>query len=132
MRFGTLAVVTCFIAVASAHAQVPRAVSGRVFDEITDCPLAGTAIRVVGDSARTTTNVQGRYRLTSVPAGTFMLEATHVGYQASSTLGLTASDSSVRVDFSLVRATGDSARPGIYPAKACHLEAMDAADTTHR
>src|SRR6185312_9117334 len=87
----------------------PRAVSGRVFDDTTGCPLAGVQIQAVGGTGRALTNTQGRYRLASLPDGDVVVQAAKAGYVLSRTLPMTVPDSSARADFSLLRAAGDSA-----------------------
>jgi hypothetical protein len=109
-----------------AHGQgVPRAVSGRVFDDTTGCPLASVQIQAVGGTSRTTTNVQGRYRLASVPDGEVIIQAARAGYRTQQSLPMAVSDSSARIDFSLVRANGDSTSRVAYPRKTCQLEPAD-------
>jgi hypothetical protein len=103
----------------------PRAVSGRVFDDTTGCPLAGVRIQTVDGAGRALTNSQGRYRLASLPDGDVVVLATKAGYRPSQTLPMTVPDSSARADFSLIRATGDSASRTAYPRKACQLEPAD-------
>ncbi|MGH7583532.1 MAG: carboxypeptidase regulatory-like domain-containing protein [Gemmatimonadales bacterium] len=110
------------VAGASAAGAQARVATGRVFDDTTGCPLTGVSIHVVGGPAQAITNSQGRYRLTGLPSTDFTLEAARIGYQAKRTLSMTPTDSSVRADFSLIRATGDSARPQMYPKQKCHLE----------
>jgi Carboxypeptidase regulatory-like domain len=106
-----------------AQAQaVPRTVSGRVFDDTTGCPLGGVQIQAVGGTGHALTNAQGRYRLGALPEGEFVLQAAHGGYQPKQTLTMTVSDSSARVDFSLVRATGDSAARVGVSRRTCQLE----------
>ena len=102
---------------------VPRAVSGRVFDDTTGCPLAGVQVQATGGTGHALTNVQGRYRLTSLPEGDVVIQASRAGYRTQQTLPTTVSDSSARIDFSLVRA--DSSRGVAYPRKACQLEPSD-------
>jgi hypothetical protein len=104
---------------------VPRAVSGRVFDDTTGCPLAGVQIQAVGGTGRAVTNTQGRYRLAALPDGDVVVQAAKTGYRPLQTLPLTVSDSAVRADFSLIRATGDSAARAAYPRKTCQLEPVD-------
>jgi len=102
-----------------------RTVSGRVFDDTTGCPLRGVQIHPVGSAARALTDLQGRYRLGGLPDGSFVLEAVRAGYRSHQTLPMSVSDSSERVDFSLVRAPADSAGRTVYPRKACQLEPPD-------
>lgn len=109
-----------------AEGQVAaRAVSGRVFDDTTGCPLAGVQIQAVGGTGRALTNTQGRYRLASLPDGDVVVQAAKAGYRPIQTLPMTVADSSARADFSLIRATGDSAARAAYPRKACQLEPPD-------
>lgn len=109
-----------------AHGQVvPRTVSGRVFDDTTGCPLGGVQIQAVGGTGRALTNTQGRYLLASLPTGEFVLQASRAGYQPKPSLSMTVSDSSARVDFSLVRSAGDSAARIAYSRKTCQLEPAD-------
>lgn len=112
------------VSVASAQ-DASRAVSGRVFDDTTGCPVAGVALQAAGGSSRALTNTQGRYRLTSLPAGDVVVQASKAGYRTAQSLPTTVSDSSVRIDFSLIRALGDSAARAGYPRKACQLEPPD-------
>lgn len=104
---------------------VPRAVSGRVFDDTTGCPLAGAQIQAIGGSGRAVTNTQGRYRLAGLPDGDVVVQAAKAGYRPIQTLPMTVPDSSARADFSLIRAAGDSAARAAYPRKACQLEPPD-------
>ena len=104
---------------------VPRAVSGRVFDDTTGCPLAGVQIQAVGGTGRALTNTQGRYRLASLPDGDVIVQAAKAGYRPIQTLPMAVPDSSARADFSLIRATGDSAARAAYPRKTCQLEPAD-------
>ena len=103
----------------------PRAVSGRIFDDTTGCPLAGVQVQAVGASGRAATNPQGRYRLTDLPAGDVVVQAVRAGYRTQRSLPTTVTDSSARIDFSLVRATGDSAAHAVYPRRTCQLEPAD-------
>lgn len=127
MMRSTLLVMGLFLGgVQFAPAQaVPRAVSGRVFDDTTGCPLAGVHVQAVGGSGSAVTSVQGRYRLATLPEGEFVLVASRAGYQQRQSLSMTVSDSSTRVDFSLIRASGDSAARTAYPRKTCQLEPAD-------
>ncbi len=114
------------LGLSTAQAQnVPRAVSGRIFDDITGCPLGGVQVTAVGAATHVLTDVQGRYRMANPPSGAFTLQALLRGYQPNNTDGLIVSDSSSRVDFSLVRAPADSVKGTVYPARTCRLEPRD-------
>src|SRR5690242_4339698 len=81
----------------AAGQGIPRAVSGRVFDDITGCPLAGVQIQAAGGTGHALTNTQGRYRLANLPDGDVVLQASRTGYSTQQTLPTTVSDSSARI-----------------------------------
>ena len=126
LRTSVLVMVALLGGISVASAQdASRAVSGRVFDDTTGCPVAGVVLQAAGGSSRAMTNTQGRYRLTSLPAGDVVVQATKAGYRTQQSLPTTVSDSSVRIDFSLIRSFGDSSTRAGYPKKACQLEPPD-------
>lgn len=96
-------------------------VAGKLSDQANGSALVGARVMVVGSSLTATTNAEGRYRITGVPAGAHQLRASQIGF-ASVTKPVTATDqSSVMVDFTLVltpysldevvvTATGDQAK----------------------
>lgn len=121
----TAALLVC-IALAGARMAAAQGtapvISGRVFDDTTGCPLRGVIVRPTGSQSHATTDVQGRYRLGGLPDGNFILEAVRPGYRIQQSLSMSASDSSARVDFSLIRAPADSAKGVSYPPRRCDLE----------
>jgi len=127
-RFILLISALSVLAVPAAQAQVATvpAVSGRVFDDTTGCPLRGVKLTAIGSSAATLTDINGRYRLRGVPSTPFTLEAALAGYASKSSDGVIAADTTLRVDFSLVRARTDSGktRPH-YPVATCVLDRKD-------
>ena len=101
-------------------------VSGRVFDDTTGCPLRGVSLSAVGSSAKTATDVHGRYYLKGVPTSPFTLQAWLAGYAAATNENLTVHDSGARVDFSLLRAASDTGKlPVHYPSMKCVLDVKD-------
>ncbi|MES1259458.1 MAG: carboxypeptidase regulatory-like domain-containing protein [Gemmatimonadota bacterium] len=127
-RLGFLVALFAIAAVPAVQAQggnVP-AVSGRVFDDTTGCPLRGVRLTAVGTSAATVSDINGRYRLRGVPTTPFTLEAALAGYASKSSDGVIAADTTLRVDFSLIRAMGDTGkmRPR-YPVARCVLDRKD-------
>ncbi len=96
-------------------------VSGRVTDQANGNALVGARVVVVGTSLTASTNAEGRYRMTGVPAGTVQMRASQIGY-ASGTKSVTVADQgAATVDFGLVltpysldevvvTATGDQAK----------------------
>ncbi|WP_035565834.1 TonB-dependent receptor [Hymenobacter sp. IS2118] len=63
-------------------AQTASTVAGTVRDRATQELLPGVSIALEGTDFGTTTDAEGRYRLTGVPAGPYNLRATFVGYDA--------------------------------------------------
>jgi Ser-tRNA(Ala) deacylase AlaX len=113
-------------AATAAQAQdVPRMVSGRIFDDSTGCPLRSVQVMAVGSAVHVATDANGRYRMSNPPTGTFTLQAVLRGYQPNNAGGMAVSDSTARVDFSLFRAPGDSTAGTVYPKRACRLEPRD-------
>ena len=109
----------------AAQAQgVPRVVSGRIFDDSTGCPLRAVQV-AAAPGVHVLTDVQGRYRMGNLPSGAFTLTALLRGYQPNNVDSLVVSDSSTRVDFSLIRAAADSVKGTEYPPRTCRLEPRD-------
>ncbi len=85
----------------AALAQSGGTIGGQVVDEATNQPLSNVQIFIPGTSLGTLTNVQGRYTIVNVPAGTAELRATRLGYSsATQTVNVTAG-SSTTVNFQL-------------------------------
>lgn len=58
---------------------MPRAgLAGRIFDQSTDQPIAGAQVRAGTNT--TTTGADGRYTLTGLPPGQYILSVTHPDY----------------------------------------------------
>jgi vitamin B12 transporter len=74
--FGGLA--ACVLLAPTAAAQAPALVYGRVADSATGAPVASARIEVEGQS--TVSGADGRFRLGGVPAGSWALVVTAVGY----------------------------------------------------
>lgn len=68
---------------AAALAQEIYTVSGRVLDSKTDQPLAAANVRVAGTAKGTITNLDGSY-LISLPAGSYTLVFSYIGYRTDS------------------------------------------------
>lgn len=85
MAFGrqvVLALLGCLLWAAPASAQNPGTLTGRVVDGATQQPLAGVAVRVA--ERGTQTGADGRFTVAGVPAGTYTVRATRVGYREAS------------------------------------------------
>jgi hypothetical protein len=111
------------IPAARAQSSGGTMVSGRVFDDTTGCPLKGVRIAIPGAANHVVSDANGRYRMANPPSAPFTLQAMLPGYQSRQVDSVAVSDSTARVDFSLLRAWGDSTRHAArYPASQCHLE----------
>lgn len=56
-------------------------ISGTVYDQQDDIPLAGTTVLLVEEDMGQITDTEGNFEFTNVPAGTHTLTVTFVGYQ---------------------------------------------------
>jgi len=61
--------------------QITGMVKGRVIDEETQNPLIGTNIVVVGKGMGGTTDTNGEYFISKLPAGEYSLEFSYIGYK---------------------------------------------------
>ena len=77
---------------------------GTVSDS-TGSPLPSASITVEGTGLRTTTGNQGQYEIRGVPAGTRVLRARLIGFQAGSASVTVVSTGETRQDFTLARST---------------------------
>jgi hypothetical protein len=77
-------------------------VAGRVFDKATGEVLAGASVVLSGTDLGAATGADGSYAILAVPAGTYTVEASAIGYRAVQvTGGLVEPDRTTRVDFRL-------------------------------
>ncbi|MEY2881240.1 MAG: hypothetical protein RLZZ15_3620, partial [Verrucomicrobiota bacterium] len=67
---------------ATALAQSTGSLAGRVFERATGKSLQGALVRVVGTNLTDTTDADGRYHLSAVPAGAQTVEFEYVGLDA--------------------------------------------------
>ena len=74
----TTIIILLFATVASAQTGK---ISGTIVDKATNQPLIGANVLVVGTSFGAATDVNGNYSISNLPAGTYTLKATYLGYQ---------------------------------------------------
>jgi TonB-dependent starch-binding outer membrane protein SusC len=67
---------------APAHAQTGR-VTGKITDGISQRPLVGVTVTVIGSTARATTDTSGTYTIASVEPGSHLLRTARIGYIAA-------------------------------------------------
>lgn len=80
MRFCAV-VVVLFLPVASLFAGTSGILEGKVLDHETKDPLIGVSVVIVGTNMGGATNEEGFFQISNVPAGTYDLRFTDVGYQ---------------------------------------------------
>ncbi len=74
-----LAVVIISLAVV-ATAGITGKIAGRIQDQQTREPLVGATVIIVGTTYGSSTDVEGRYFILNVPAGTYDVRVAYVGY----------------------------------------------------
>ncbi len=112
MRIARLFLTLCLVSVLPARtlaAVQPRpdgVVSGRVFDAVTEEPLASAVVRVLGQQVASQTDSAGRFTLRGVQPGIVRLEVRRIGYapQVKSDVAVSAGKPVV-VAIALVRTT---------------------------
>ncbi len=104
-------------------------------------PLVGAVVLVQGSVRGTTTNIRGEYRIADLPAGTYTLVFSIVGYQRSTRTGITVEEGgeavvnaslvSSPVQFDQVVVTA-SKRPQSLEEVPVSLSVLDANEIRHR
>jgi TonB-linked SusC/RagA family outer membrane protein len=98
---GALVVALCLAAgVVQAQGQT-GAITGAVTDRVTNTPLSSVRVSVLGTNRAAVTNQQGRYTLAGLPAGTYQVQATIIGYAATTNAATVAAGQAANVDFGL-------------------------------
>jgi outer membrane cobalamin receptor len=72
------------VAAASAHAQFPPELRGRVGDAATGAPVAGAEILVAGFASHVVTSADGSFVVRGLPPGIATVQARRLGYTAGS------------------------------------------------
>jgi len=82
-----ISVLLLLISVQLVFAQYGK-ISGRVVDRETKEPLPGASVVVQGTTLGAATDVNGNYVILNVPAGTYTVVASYVGYQTVTVSGV--------------------------------------------
>ncbi len=85
----------------SVQADESGIVSGKVYDDNSKEFLPGANVMLKGTSYGAVTNREGRYVIANVPAGTYTLSVTYIGYETFSTEVTVAAGASVKQDVAL-------------------------------
>ena len=79
-----LSVVTFILVITTVHAQqIQQTVRGTIVDQDSQMPLIGATVVVVGSTPLigTTTDLEGRFRISGVPVGRVTLKISFIGYE---------------------------------------------------
>jgi TonB-linked SusC/RagA family outer membrane protein len=85
-------------------AQATGNIQGRITAAVTESPLLGVRIQVIGTTLVTSTGPDGRYVIRGVPAGTYTVRASLIGYSRSETSVAVTAGQPATLDFTLSRA----------------------------
>lgn len=85
---GLTALLSLVLSPISLAAQSAGQVVGRVLDASTGKGISGAVVEVVGSPTRVTSQVDGRFTLTGVPAGTVALRARMIGFTSKVVQGV--------------------------------------------
>lgn len=97
-----LLALSLFAASATAQAQGPGRVVGRVTTAEGNRPVIGAAVILVGSSLGAITDTAGRFTLANIPAGSRRLQARRIGFVSANQQVNVPSGQAVTVEFSLV------------------------------
>jgi TonB-dependent receptor len=83
-------VMAQLVVVRRAAAQEPRAgrIVGRIVDAGTGNGLTDVGVQIVGTTLGTTSGIDGRYAVSTVPAGTVTIQLRRLGYQPKTVTGI--------------------------------------------
>jgi outer membrane receptor protein involved in Fe transport len=108
-RFLPLIAILFILSIASLYAQ-PATIYGTVADEQSGEVLVGANIFLEGTHLGTSTDLDGQYRITGIPAGNYTLIASIVSYARKKVTDLTLGDSEVlKLDLVLTPETIEAA-----------------------
>ena len=119
-----LAVVSSAVLAGSGRAQStpvsPRSM-GVVDGIVSDTglvPLQGAFVSILGTKIRVGTGPNGRFRITSVPAGQYIVVVKRVGYHPTSEAVEVAASDTLRVSYTLEKLRADELDPVVITAKS--------------
>ncbi len=96
--------ILCTLVLISGVAQAQQqrgSVTGVIFDEVTQQPLAAVQVFIIGTQLGSITDQRGRYVIPNVPAGGRQVRATILGYTEASQTVNVAAGGAATADFSL-------------------------------
>ena len=104
------AILLTFTCAVTLHAQADSLATGRIIGRVLDVrsgtPIVGASVRIAGTTIGSTTNIDGRFAMMQVRAGTTALHVRRIGYAAKVVTGLqVAAGQTVEQDITLMPAT---------------------------
>jgi hemoglobin/transferrin/lactoferrin receptor protein len=90
-----------FLFLLTAGFCTAQTLSGTVLDDRSNQPLTGVSVRVLATSRGTVTDSRGRFTLTDLPAGTYTVQLSSVGYRPVDQVVTIAGTSAVELDIRL-------------------------------
>ena len=101
-RWGALTAALFALALTAGPAAAQAGnVTGFVVDASSGAPINGVQISIEGTNRGGLTNAQGRYLVTNVPAGTYTVRATYIGYRTTTTEVSVSAGGTATADFRL-------------------------------
>lgn len=105
-------------------------VEGRVFDEVSGDYLRNVMISIAGTNLHASTNAEGEYQLSNVPAGSVTLEVSYPGYLQQTRILTLNAGTTMRQDFSFTassRAVADVVTLAAFSVRERQMSAETAA-----
>ncbi len=81
-EFQILSISLVFLLSANSLWAQSATLRGKVIDAVTKDPLPGANVRVVGTSMGAASDYEGKFTIRDIPAGTYTVKATYVGYES--------------------------------------------------
>ncbi len=101
-RIACLTLCVALLAVHAAFAASSGSIVGRVVDKTSGDPLPGANVTIQGTSIGGATDLDGKYNLRIVPAGTHTLRVTYIGYVPLTMSVTVGENATLTQDFRLV------------------------------
>ncbi|MDZ7808092.1 MAG: carboxypeptidase-like regulatory domain-containing protein [Gracilimonas sp.] len=80
-RLATIFFLFCCMSITAVQAQSSGSIEGQVFDLESSEALTGVNIVLKGTNYGAATNINGDYKISNIPSGTYTLRATYLGYE---------------------------------------------------
>ena len=103
--FSFLTVIILLLGYSSLFAQGTGRITGVVTDSLTNQTMAGVNVGLLGTSLGAATDLNGKYTIGPVPAGTYTLIASYVGYNTFKTKVTIARGKEVKLNIKLKQVT---------------------------